>query len=53
MPKIEPSKWVISLKKAGVSRQRVVAAAIGVGLVTTLAVVSLTSVLAEPEQVPG
>jgi hypothetical protein len=53
MLKIELSKWVIKFKKLLGSRRRIVSAAIGVGLVVILAVVSLTAFLAEPKEVAG
>lgn len=47
MPKIEPGKWGVEFKKILESQHRLLSVAVVVGLVATLAVVSLTSNLVE------
>lgn len=53
VPKIEPGKWRIKLALLGGSRRRLAVTTIVVGLVATLAAVSLTSILSESEQGAG
>jgi hypothetical protein len=53
MPKFELSKWFRRLAKAGIPRQRFVASAIAMGLVATVAIVSLSASPRQSEQGAG